>query len=100
MPKESKQAGAGGKILTRTAVVERIGQRLAGGLGDAALAAWAFESFYAVEAGAAALEIGSEQLLGDALDALMFGDDPAFQLNEEELRALAERLMSTGSSLQ
>ncbi|HWQ14261.1 MAG TPA: hypothetical protein VNL77_15790 [Roseiflexaceae bacterium] len=98
MPGEPKAAedAAPATTLTRAAVAERIAQRLAGRLSDAALAAWAFDRFYEVELGAASLETGAEDVLEDALDALMFGDDPAFRLSEEELRALAARLTTTG----
>lgn len=78
--------------VTRAAVIDQIEARLAGRLGDAALAAWAFDRFYAEELGEAAFEAGAEPAIADALDALMFGDDPSFRLSEEELRALAAQL--------
>jgi hypothetical protein len=36
--------------------------------------------------------VGAEPVIADALDALMFDDDPGFQLDQEELRALIARL--------
>ena len=80
------------QLLTRAAVIERIAARLAGGLDDAALAAWAFDRFYAEELGKEEYESGAEALIADALDALMFNDDPGFRLAEEELRALITQL--------
>lgn len=79
-------------LITCAAVTERIMARLTGHLSDAMLAAWAFDRFYAVELGEEELEPGAEEPLSDALDKLMFGDDPGFRLNEEELRALAAQL--------
>jgi hypothetical protein len=79
-------------ITTRAAIVARIEARQAGQLTDAALAAWAFDRFYADELGNEAYEKGAEDLIAAVLDALMFGDDPGFRLDEEELRALVAQL--------
>ena len=76
----------------RAAVIEQITARLDGRLNDAALAAWAFDRFYAEELGTEEYEPGAGQLIADALDVLMFDDDPVFQLDEEELRALIAQL--------
>jgi hypothetical protein len=78
--------------LTRAAVIERIEARLAGRLDDAALAGWAFGRFYAAELGEEEYEPGAESAIADAIDDLMFHDDPGFRLDEEELRALIARL--------
>jgi hypothetical protein len=79
-------------ITTRSAIVKQIEARLSGQLSDAALAAWAFERFYAEELGSEAYEPGAEVAIADVLDALMFADDPGFRLVEEELRALIAQL--------
>lgn len=79
-------------MLTRAALIERIGARLDGRLEAGALAAWAFDRFYAEELGSERYEPGAEAAIADALDALMFDDDPNFQLDEEELRTLLARL--------
>ena len=79
-------------ITTRATVVAQIGARLSGQLSDTALAAWAFDRFYAEELGNEAYEAGAEAAITDVLDALMFGDDPEFRLDEEELRALVAQL--------
>lgn len=82
----------------RDALVEQIAARLAGSLDDAALARWAFDFFYASELDSHDDDDDDDDdhraaaPLTDALDALMFGDDPHFHLDEVELRALAERL--------
>jgi hypothetical protein len=78
--------------ITCTAVVKQIEARLAGQLDDDALAAWAFDRFYAEELGDETFEVGAEPAIADALDALMFSDDPGFRLDEEELRALIAQL--------
>lgn len=88
----SNPVSARSSITTRAAIVKRIEARLLGQLTDAALAAWAFERFYAEELGSEAYEAGAEMAIADVLDALMFADDPGFQLVEEELRALIAQL--------
>ena len=79
-------------ILTRAAVIERIAARLDGRLDDVGLAAWAFDRFYAEELGTEEYEPGAGGVIADALDVLMFDDDPGFQLGEEELRTLIAQL--------
>jgi len=79
-------------VITRAMITARIEARLSGQLTDAALAAWAFDRFYAEELGSEAYEAGAEATIPDVLDALMFGDEPGFRLDEEELRALIAQL--------
>ena len=78
--------------ITRAAVASQIAAYLDGALSEKALAAWAFDRFYAEELGNEAYEAGAADELADALDALMFGDDPSFRLDQEELRGLIARL--------
>jgi hypothetical protein len=92
MAEPSQPALARGQITTRAMVIARIQARLSGQLTDKALAAWAFDRFYAEELGTEAYEAGAEVAITDVLDALMFGDDPGFRLDEEELRALVAQL--------
>lgn len=79
-------------LITRALVAQQIAARLAGTLDDAGLAAWAFDRFYGQELGTVTFEPGAEDAVADALDALMFGDEPSFRLDEEELRELIARL--------
>jgi hypothetical protein len=79
-------------ITTRATIAARIEARLSGQLTDTALAAWAFDRFCAEELGSEAYEVGAEVAITDVLDTLMFGDDPGFRLDEEELRALVAQL--------
>ena len=88
----SQSARTRDPITTRAAIVARIEARSSGQLSDTALAAWAFDRFYAEERGIEAYEAGAEAAITDVLDALMFGDDPGFRLDEEELRALVAQL--------
>jgi hypothetical protein len=88
----SRQSNRQLSILTRAAVSARIADRLDGRLDNAALAAWAFDHFYAEELGQVHYEAGAEPLIADVLDRLMFNDDPGFRLAEEELRALIAQL--------
>jgi hypothetical protein len=78
--------------LTRATVIAQIEAHLAGRIDDSALAAWAFDRFYAQELGQEDYEAGAEPAIADTLDALMFDDDPGFRLAQEELRALIARL--------
>jgi hypothetical protein len=92
MTERREASGDRAGTLTPAAVVEQIEARLAGRLNDAALAAWAFDRFYAEELGEEEFAADAGQAIADALDALMFGDDPSFRLDEEELQALAAQL--------
>lgn len=92
MTERREASGDQAGTLTPAAVIEQIEARLAGRLNDAALAAWAFDRFYAEELGEEEFAAGAGQALADALDALMFGDDPSFRLDEDELQALAAQL--------
>lgn len=78
--------------ILRAEVVAKIEARLAGQLSAGALAAWAFDRFYAEELGSEAYEAGAEVELAEALDALMFSDEPGFGLGESELRAVVGQL--------
>lgn len=80
--------------ITRAAVASQIAAFLDGALSEKALAAWAFDRFYAEELGTEAYQPGAEDELAEALDALMFGDDPSFRLDQEELRALIAQLQT------
>lgn len=89
-PSEPRTLGA--DITTRAAVLSQLEARLDGRIDDAALAAWAFDRFYAAELGNEQLEAGAATTITDVLDALMFGDDPSFRLDQEELRGLVAQL--------
>ena len=88
----SRPAPTRDPITMRATIVARIEARLSGQLTDTELAAWAFDRFYAEELGSEAYEAGAEVVITSVLDALMFGDDPGFRLDEEELRALIAQL--------
>jgi hypothetical protein len=92
MAQQQQPARQRDTVTTRAAIAAKVEARLAGQLTDAALAAWAFDRFYAEELGNEEYEAGAETAIADALDALMFGDDPGFRLDEEDLRALIAQL--------
>jgi hypothetical protein len=79
-------------VITRTMIAAQIEKRLSGQLSDTALAAWAFDRFYAEELGSEVYEAAAAATITNALDALMFGDDPGFRLDEKELRDLVAQL--------
>jgi hypothetical protein len=93
----SDQANEGDSvpIIRRADVIAHIEARLAGRITDAALASWSFDRFYAEELGEETYEDGVEAVLADVLDVLMFGDDPGFRLDADELHALVTRLQSS-----
>jgi hypothetical protein len=79
-------------LITRAEIAAQLTARLAGRLSNAALAAWAFDRFYAFELEETTLEPGAEDVIEAALDTLMFGDDPSFQLSEPDVQALLDQL--------
>src|SRR5262252_8322900 len=79
-------------VLIRDAVLAQIEDRLAGRIDNSALAAWAFDRFYAHELGYEDYEAGAEVVIAEVLDDLMFDDAPRCLLDQEELRALIARL--------
>ena len=79
-------------VTTRADIREQIHARLEGKISEAALAKWAFDRFYAEEIGDEHFEAGAEPVIADALDALMFGDDPDFRLDEAQFHALLAQL--------
>lgn len=89
---EPQPADDNSLLITRAALLAQLEARLAGALSDKALAKWAFDRFYAEELGEEEYEPEHAPLLAEALDELMFADDPHFRLSEEELRALVARL--------
>jgi hypothetical protein len=79
-------------ILARSVVIARLEDRLAGRIDDRGIAAWAFDSYYALEQGELSIDPDDADLIADALDDLMFADDPSFALDEADLRRLIARL--------
>lgn len=82
-------------ILTRQQVLEQISSAAAGEDETSVagqLAAWAFDQFYAEEAGAIAFEPGYRHAIGAVLDDLMFSDQPGFHLSAPELRQIITHL--------
>jgi hypothetical protein len=79
-------------MVHRNDVMVKINERLRGQIGDAALATWAFDLFYAIEQGEEEVEAGDNDLIAEALDELMFADEKPFALDDADLRRLIARL--------
>ncbi|HMQ31366.1 MAG TPA: hypothetical protein PKD53_11595 [Chloroflexaceae bacterium] len=79
-------------ILARRDVIAKLEDRLAGLIDDQGLAAWAFDSYYAIEQGTLSVAPDDADPLAEALDDLMFADEPSFALGEADLRRLIARL--------
>jgi hypothetical protein len=75
-------------MLTRQQVIERLQH----GPHEAALAAWAFDQFYAAEDGRISYEPGYQQVIGTVLDDLMFSDRDEFRLLNDDIARLIARL--------
>ncbi|MCE9669461.1 type II 3-dehydroquinate dehydratase [Myxococcus stipitatus] len=78
-------------LLTRALVRQKVSERLAGTLGDEALAAWARSRYEAVQRGAPA-EQGQRALLEESLLRLTLSHLPATRLSDEQLVDLMTRL--------
>lgn len=92
MANPDKPSAQNDRVITCAAVARQIEARMAGTLAEVDLAAWAFDRFYAEELGTEQYQVGAEDVLADALDTLMFDDDPGFRLDEAALRELLARL--------
>jgi methionine synthase II (cobalamin-independent) len=79
-------------MLTRADVIARIEEHLAGSLSAPALAAWAFDRFYAHDMDAEEFCEEDAEIIAAVLDDLMFADDAAFALDEPALRTLITQL--------
>jgi hypothetical protein len=79
-------------IVARSDVTAKIEDRLAGRVGDEALAAWAFDLFYELDQGQHAVADDDLDVIAAVLDELMFADDANFALDEADLRRLLGRL--------
>ena len=79
-------------VLTRAALRAQIEALLEGNQTAKQLAAWAFNQFYAYDTETLLFEQDAEDIMSEALDTLMFADDPAFALGSSELQALLTQL--------
>lgn len=79
-------------VTTRSDIIAHIHARLDGRISNAALAKWAFDRFYAEEIGDEDFESDAEPAIAEVLDALMFGDDPDFMLDEAQFHDLLAQL--------
>ncbi len=79
-------------IVTRTEVIATLEDRLAGRLSADTLATWAFDLFYQLDQGKAAVAPEDADVIAAVLDELLFADDERFALSPDDLRRLVARL--------
>jgi hypothetical protein len=79
-------------ILDRQQVIAQLDAAARGEIDTHALSAWAFDQFYAEEAGAIAYEPGYRRAIGSVLDDLMFADQPGFHLSAGDLQQFRAHL--------
>lgn len=77
--------------LTRQELIDRL-SAVSGPKESQAIARWAFDQFYAEEAGEVEYEPGFRRVIATVLDDLMFGDAPGFELSQDDTRRLIEDL--------
>lgn len=80
------------EVLTRQQMIEQLQAAEQGILDGPDLSRWAFDQFYAEEAGDIAYESGYRHAMLSVLDDLMFSDQPGFHVGEDELRQMIEHL--------
>ncbi len=80
------------QVLSRHDVIEQLQAATQGQLDARRLAQWAFDQFYAEEAGTLEFEPGYRRAIGVVLDDLMFGDERSFQLTDTDLQRLIRQL--------
>jgi hypothetical protein len=78
--------------LTRQQLIERLQASAQGNAAPTQLSAWAFDQFYAEEAGTIEFEPGFHRPISTVLDDLMFGDQPGFHLSAAELQQMITHL--------
>jgi hypothetical protein len=79
-------------MVYRNDIIAKINERLRGQIGDAALAKWAFDIFYAIDQGEEHVDDDGSDAIADALDQLMFADEEPFALDDADLRRLIASL--------
>ena len=85
-------------LLTRNILIDKLRTALpqtdmsVDSAASESLAAWAFDQFYAEEAGAVTFEAGYRRAIGGVLDDLMFSDQPGFGLTAGTLQQMISQL--------
>lgn len=78
--------------LTRQQLIDQLQAAAQGTLASTQLSAWAFDQFYAEEAGTIEFEPGFRRPISTVLDDLMFGDQPGFHLSDADLQQMITHL--------
>lgn len=81
-------------LLTRQDVIVQLEALEQGTIAAQAVAAWAFDQFYAAEEGKIAFEPGYRRAIGAVLDDLMFGDQPDLIVSAADARQMIEHLVN------
>lgn len=85
-------------ILTRDILIDKLRTAFpqedvgAGSAANGSIAAWAFDQFYAEEAGAVTFEPGYHRVISGILDDLMFSDQPGFALTTGTIEQMISQL--------
>ena len=79
-------------IVSRSELIARLEECLAGQISAATLASWAFDLFYDLDQGMLAVNPEDGEVIADVLDTLIFADDERFALDEADLHRLIARL--------
>lgn len=80
------------QVLSHQHVLAQLCTAEAGALDTQNLANWAFDQFYAEEAGAVQFEPGYRRVISATLDDLMFGDEESFRLTHADVQRLIQQL--------
>jgi hypothetical protein len=79
-------------LLTRQDVLAQLHAATEDGVDRQHLATWAFDQFYAEEAGTVQFEPGYRRVIRAVLDDLMFGDEESFHLTHTDVQRLIQQL--------
>lgn len=79
-------------MVHRNDIIAKLNARLRGQLSHAALAAWAFDLFYAIDQGEEQIATEDSDVIADILDELIFTDEAPFALDEADLHRLIARI--------
>ncbi len=86
-------------VLDRPQLIAQLSAAARGETSAQELAAWAFDQFYAEEAGEVEFEPGYRRVIAAVLDDLMFADQPGFQLAAADLQQLVSHLQQAEPAL-
>jgi hypothetical protein len=86
-------------VLDRSQLIAQLNAAARGEISAPELAAWAFDQFYAEEAGEVEFEPGYRRVIAAVLDDLMFADQPEFRLVAADLQQRVSYLQHAAPAL-